>query len=71
MEEKVNFYCEANGTPPLHYIWHCNNEVISKRYDDNKLSVTAREKTEGEYCVTVENLFGSKPSEVVRIKVGK
>ena len=71
MEDKVNFYCEAKGTPPLLYIWHCNKEIISRKCVDNKLSVIAREKTEGEYYVTVENLFGSKSSEVVRIKLGE
>lgn len=69
--EKMNLFCEADGTPPFFYIWHCNKEVISRRHDDNRLTVTAGEKTEGEYYVIVENLFGSKSSEVVQIKVGK
>ena len=67
----MNFYCEAKGTPPLDYVWRHKNNVISKRRDYNKLTVTAAEKTEGEYQCEVVNLFGSKSSEIVRIEVGE
>ena len=66
----MNFYCEANGTSPLRYVWLHNNGVIDTRHG-NKLTVTAGEKTEGEYQCTVENLFGVQSSEVLRIKVGE
>ena len=64
------FYCEAKGTPPLTYIWLCNSEVIGKGLH-NKWTVTAKVETEGMYQCKVENLFGSKPSEGVEIKVGE
>ena len=70
INEEVNFYCEANGTPPLHYFWLHNNDELSVRRD-NKLTVVAGEKTEGEYQCRVENLFGKKSSDIVRIKVGE
>ena len=66
----MNFYCEANGTPPLHYVWLCNSDVINVRRG-NKLTIIAGEKTEGEYQCRVENLFGVESSEVLRIKVGE
>ena len=66
----MNFYCEANGTPPLRYVWLRNKDVIDERRG-NKLTITAREKTEGEYQCRVENLFGDESSEVLRIKVGE
>ena len=70
MEEKVNFYCEAKGTQPLYYIWLHNNEVTAKGHD-NRLTITASEKCEGEYRCRVKNHFGLETSEVVRIKVGE
>ena len=70
LDETINFYCEAKGTPPLQYVWLLNNEVIDKRRD-NRLIVAAAEKTEGEYQCRVENLFGSDLSEVLQIKVGE
>ena len=66
----MNFYCEANGTPPLRYVWLHNNGVIDERRG-NRLTITAGEKTEGEYQCRVENLFGNHSSEVLRIKVGE
>ena len=71
IDEEVNFCCEAKGTPPLHYVWLHKNNDISERRDYNKLTVTAAEKTEGEYQCKVVNLFGSKSSEIVRIEVGE
>ena len=70
MEEKVNFYCEAKGTQPLYYIWLHNNKITDKRRD-NRLTITAGEKSEGEYQCKVKNDFGLESSEVVRIKVGE
>lgn len=70
INEEVNFYCEANGTPPLRYVWLHNRNVINERHG-NKLTITAGEKTEGEYQCRVENLFGHECSEDLRIKVGE
>ena len=64
------FYCEAKGTPPLDYVWLCNSVVLCKG-QDNQLKVSANLETEGVYQCRVENLFGSKPSEGVEIKVGE
>ena len=70
--KKVTFYCEAKGTPPLHYVWLHNCEVVDKRLE-NKLTVITGEETWGvaEYQCIVENLFGSKTSDVVKITVGE
>ena len=59
----MNFYCEANGTPPLHYVWLRNKDVVDERRG-NKLTITAGEKTEGEYQCRVQNLFGHESSDV-------
>ena len=70
--EKVNFYCDAKGTPPLHYVWLCNDVVIDNREQHNKkLTVTAEDKSEGEYRCRVENNFGSESSKVIQIKIGE
>lgn len=70
IKEKVIFYCEAKGTPPLDYVWLCNSVVLCKG-QDNQLKVSANLETEGVYQCRVENLFGSKPSKGVEIKVGE
>ena len=70
IDEKVEFYCEAKGTPPLHYVWLRNNDVINEG-NKNKHTVIAGETTEGEYRCKVWNLFGSNSSGVVQIEVGK
>ena len=70
--EKVNFYCDAKGTPPLHYSWLCNDVVIDNRdQHNNKLRVTAKDRSEGEYQCRVQNSFGTELSKVIQIRIGE
>lgn len=65
----VAFSVEAVGTPPLHYQWRFNSQVINNATNAALGLADFRFEDVGDYDVVVGNAFGSVTSRVARLSM--
>ena len=65
-------YCEASGTQELRYTWQLRKgRHTTPVGNEERLTVTTAEDSEGDYMCHVKNDFGEVTSKPIGIKVGK